>query len=345
MRRFAPLESLMARETRQAPDVVAQLLWQERQQVSQIGRRFRDLAPPVILTCGRGSSDHAAAYFKYAVEIMLGVPVASMGPSIASLYKTPLRLENAVLVTISQSGKSPDILALQKAAKDAGALTIALVNAEDSALAASADLVIPLHCGPENSVAATKTLIASCAALAAIAAEWSSDPALKRAVDALPDSLATALEQDWSIAEPISLASSGYMIGRGPSFPIAQEAALKLKETASLHMEAFSAAEVMHGPRQLVTAGFPVLAFVQDDAAARSSQDTIDHLMASGADVYTASPLPMSGKQLAMKSTGHGIIDPIAMIQSFYLLAERLAQLRGLNPDQPSHLRKVTETI
>jgi glutamine---fructose-6-phosphate transaminase (isomerizing) len=345
MSRFAVLQSKMAEETQQAPSAVARLFQHERRELDDIGRRLRSTNPSVIITCARGSSDHAAAFFKYAVEIMLGVPVASMGPSVASLYGTKLRFNNAVMISVSQSGKSPDIVALHTTAREAGALTIAVVNGENSPLAAVSDIVVRLHCGPELSVAATKSLISSCAALVAIVAAWSGDMALKRAVDNLPASLDLALLQDWSAAEAIANANSGYTIGRGPSFPLAAEAALKLKEVASLHMEAFSAAEVMHGPLQLVTPGFPVIAFVQDDVAAPTSKAAVQRLIEAGADVFTASPLAMPGTVLPMLTTGHGITDPIAMILSFYGLAERISRLRGFNPDQPSQLHKVTETI
>jgi glutamine---fructose-6-phosphate transaminase (isomerizing) len=335
----------MSRETTEAPAVVARMLTRNTAVITTIGQRLRALNPPVILTCGRGSSDHAAAYFKYLTEIMLGVPVASVGPSIASVYEAPLKLNGAVLVTISQSGQSPDIVALQRAAKAAGALTIALVNVTDSPIAAEADCTVPLHAGEERSVAATKSFIASCAAAAAIVAAWSGDAALTAAVNRLPQTLAAALEQDWSAAEALATERSLYVLGRGPALAMAEEAALKLKETASLHAEAFSPAEVMHGPLQLVERGFPVLCFAPDDAAAATTRVALDRLVSSGAKVFTSSALAMPGVHLPVAATGHGLTDPIAIIQSFYGLAERIAQLRGHDPDRPVRLRKVTETV
>jgi glutamine---fructose-6-phosphate transaminase (isomerizing) len=337
--------SLMARETAEAPAAVARLLDRNAAAIAALGQSLRVLNPPVILTCGRGSSDHAAAYFKYLVEIVLGVPVASVGPSIASVYDAPLRLKGAAMVTISQSGKSPDIVALQRAAKAAGALTIALVNRTDSPVAAAADIVVPLHAGEETSVAATKSFIASCAAAAAVVAAWSGDAALQAAVDRLPETLDDALRQDWSAADSLASESSLYVLGRGPALAVAEEAALKFKETAALHAEAFSPAEVMHGPLQLVERGFPVLALAPDDRAAPTTRAALEKLAASGAKLFTASPLALPGQRLAAAASGHGLIDPIAMIQSFYVLAERIARLRGRDPDRPERLRKVTETM
>lgn len=334
----------MARETREAPEAVARLLAREAGTIARIGDALRRLDPPVLLTCARGSSDHAAGFLKYGVEILLGRPVASMGPSIASLYEAPLRLAGTAMVTISQSGQSPDIVALQRAARQAGALTIAIVNVAPSPVAEEADFVLPLHCGTETSVAATKTMIASCAAGLAILAAWSGDAALNAAIQRLPSALTMALEQDWTSAAGIAEAGSLYTLGRGPSLPMAAEAALKLKETAALHVEAFSGAEVMHGPLQLVGPGFPVIAFAQDDRAHPAMATAVSRLIAAGADVHVASALPIPGKVLPFRATGHGLTDPLAMIQSFYLLAERVARARGHDPDRPSRLLKVTET-
>jgi glutamine---fructose-6-phosphate transaminase (isomerizing) len=337
--------SLMALETTEAPAVVALMLAQNRTILDTIGQQLRALNPPVILTCGRGSSDHAAAYFKYLTEIMLGVPVASVGPSIASVYEAPMKLKGAALVTISQSGQSPDIVALQRAAKAAGALTIAILNVTDSPIGLEADFVVPLHAGEEKSVAATKSFIAASAAAAAIVAAWSGDTALAAAVNRLPETLATALEQDWSAAEALASERSLYVLGRGPALAMAEEAALKLKETASLHAEAFSPAEMMHGPLQLVERGFPVLCFAPDDTAAPTTRVALDRLVTSGAKVFTASALALPGVRLPVAATGHGLTDSIAIIQSFYVLAERIARLRGYDPDRPVRLRKVTETV
>lgn len=335
----------MAAETAEAPAAVARFLDRNAAALGDLGGRLRRLGAPVVVTCARGSSDHAAAYFKYLCEITLGVPVASLGPSVASVYGAPLRLAGAVLVTISQSGRSPDIVALQQAAKRAGALTIAIVNDTDSPVAHEADCLLPLQAGAEESVAATKSFIASCVAGAAITAAWAGDAALDAAVRALPVTLERALTVDWSAAEALVSEQSLYVLGRGPALAVAAEAALKLKETASLHAEAFSPAEVMHGPLELVEPGFPVLALAPDDAAAATTRLALEKLAASGAKLFTASAQAMPGLPLPTVATGHGLVDPIAQIQSFYRLAETVARLRGRDPDRPERLRKVTRTV
>lgn len=339
--------SLMAHETGEVPEVVARLLEREAGRFTAIGARCRALAPPVVATSARGSSDNAAGYFKYLLEIIGGVPVASLGPSVASVYHAPLRLQGAVLLSVSQSGQSPDIVALQAAAKTAGALTIALVNAEDSPMARDADIVLPLHAGPERSVAATKSFVASAVAAAALVASWCEDRSLLDALKRLPEALDAALGCDWSAAEATFLhAQSLYVLGRGPALPIAQEAALKCKETAAIHAEAFSTAEMMHGPLRLVEGRFPVLAFVPDDAALPSAREALARIVAAGSDLHVAGPVGvLPGRRLPAQATGHPMTDPIAMILCFYRFIEALTRARGHDPDRPPHLKKVTETM
>ena len=336
----------MADEIRETPAAVARLLDREGANLARLGVALRDRGPRVIVTCARGSSDNAAAFFKYLTEILVGVPVASVGPSVASVYRAPLRLRDAVVVSVSQSGQSPDIVALQTAARAAGAFSIAVVNATDSPLAETADAVVPLHAGPEQSVAATKTCLASAVALAALVGGWSGDSALQAAVARLPYSLAGAVAQDWDAAVPVLAATrSAYVVGRGPAFPVAAEAALKLKETAVLHAEAFSGAEVMHGPLQLLGDGFPVVAFAQQDASAEAMRTAIARLRDAGARVFPVATEPLGSGTLSAAATGHALLDPLGMLLSFYGLAEAVAQARGQDPDHPSLLRKVTETV
>jgi glutamine---fructose-6-phosphate transaminase (isomerizing) len=338
--------SAMAEETQQAPEAASRLLAREGAAIRALGSRLAALAPPVVVTCARGSSDHAAAYLKYLLEIAVGVPVASVGPSVSSVYGARLRLGGGVLVSVSQSGRSPDLVALQAAARAAGALTIAIVNATDSPLAQQAEVVIPLHAGPERSVAATKSFVSSTVAIAALAAAWAGDSALGKAVEALPDALGRALQCDWSAArEAIDQASSLYVLGRGPGFPIAQEAALKCKEVAAVHAEAFSIAEVMHGPLRLVQDRFPVLALLPDDQASASNRVGLNRIVDAGGSLFTASPDAAPGVALPSAATGHGFTDPIAMVLSFYGFIEQVSRARGFDPDRPANLRKVTETL
>jgi glucosamine--fructose-6-phosphate aminotransferase (isomerizing) len=329
------IETHMAREIAEAPQAVARMLATNAKALAELGRLYRERKPSHIVTCARGSSDCAASYFKYLIEITLGLPCCSVGASVVSVYGAKLALRDTLLVTISQSGKSPDILAFQAEAKRAGIPTLAITNTEDSPLAHDADLCLPLCAGPEQSVAATKSFITSAAIAAGLAAAASGDARLNDALQGLPDDLGKALSLRWSEAEDmLSGSQSSFVLGRGPSLPMAQEASLKLKETSGLHAEAYSAAEVIHGPMELVSKGFPVLVFSPEDKALATTQETAKRLADAGAHVVIPD----------YAATRHPLLNPISLIQTFYGSAERIARRRGRNPDQPRLLKKVTET-
>lgn len=340
-----PARTLMFAEAAGAAGAVAEQLAANRQAVDRIAGRLRADPPRAILTCARGSSDHAATFAKYLFETRLGIPTASAAPSVASLYGAAPRAEGMLLVAISQSGRSPDLLATVEAAKQGGAATLALVNDFGSPLAALADDVLPLHAGAERSIAATKSFIASLAALIALVAQWREDEALAEALAEAPDRLAQAWQADWSaIASRLADVRGLYVVGRGLGLGVAQEAALKLKETCGVHAEAFSAAELRHGPMALVGPDFPLLVFRQSDETEASVDALVRELAARGAVVLAAGAAPNGATSLP-SPPGHPVIEPLLQIQSLYRAAISLAVARGLDPDRPPHLAKVTETL
>lgn len=339
------LSSRMYREAAQAPDVVRQQLETNAAGVARIGALLREMKPHAVVTCARGSSDNAATFAKYLIESHARILTSSAAPSLSSLYEAQPDLRGVVFIAISQSGKSPDLLASAEAAKRGGALVIALCNSTDSPLAAMADHLVPLCAGVEMSVAATKSYIASLTAVVHLVASWTADQALLDALQHCPAQLEQAWMLDWNRAVPaLTRAANLYVVGRGFGLGIAQEVALKLKETCGLHAEAFSAAEVKHGPMALVKLGFPVLMLSQNDES-RAGIETLAQdfvlrgaeVLAAGIDVERALSLPTIA--------AHPAIEPILMIESFYRMASALAFARGFNPDKPPHLNKVTETL
>jgi glucosamine--fructose-6-phosphate aminotransferase (isomerizing) len=332
----------MRQETRDAPAAIARLLDTNHDAIASLGRRLRDRPVRFVATCARGSSDHAATYGKYLIETLAGVPVASVAPSVASLFASPVNTGDALCIAISQSGRSPDLIASVDAWRAAGVPVAVLVNDEGSPLAERADTLLPLAAGPERSVAATKSCLAAMAGLAALVAAWSADQALAKGVAALPDLVARAVALDWSAgAGPLSTARQMFVIGRGYGFAAAQEAALKLKETCAIQAEPFSAAEVRHGPMAIVGPGFPVLALATGDAAGQDVAAVAREFAGRGAIVLDAGEHP--GALLPVEAA-HPALQPILMLASFYGLVERLARTRGLDPDRPAHLSKVTQT-
>lgn len=339
--------SRMVVEAAEAPEVIARQLAANRKALDRLGTTLRDDPPRAIVTCARGSSDHAATYLKHLVETRAGVFVTSASPSVSSIYNAAPAMKDALAIGLSQSGKSPDLLATMNAAKQAGARTLALVNDPDSPLARMADTTLPLHAGAEISVAATKSFIALLAASATLVATWTRDAALYDELDRLPTLLTKAWASDWSaMVERLIDARGLYVIGRGPGFGIAQEAALKLKETCGLHAEAFSAAEVRHGPLALVGPDLPLLVFRQNDESAPGIDALVADALANGARVLVAaSSEPPAGADHLFVPAAESVLAPIAAIQSFYRAAETLSRLRGFDPDRPPHLNKVTETV
>jgi glucosamine--fructose-6-phosphate aminotransferase (isomerizing) len=336
----------MFAEAAEAPSRVRAQLVANAPRVADLAARLRRAAPRAVTTLGRGSSDNAATFARYLVETRLGVMTASSSPSVSSVYEVAADMEGVVTLAISQSGQSPDLLSAAQAAKAAGALVVALVNDEASPLAALADVTLPLEAGSETSVAATKSFITALTAVVQLVAAWSEDEALAEALADLPDGLEDAWALDWrSALGPLTRAEHLYVVARGLGFGIAQEAALKFKETCGLHAEAFSSAEVRHGPMALIGPSFPVLAFTQSDATGAGVAETAAAFAREGAPVMQVGGRAAAGVTRLPATTGHPALEPICQIQSFYRFADVLAQARGFDPDRPSHLRKVTETL
>jgi glucosamine--fructose-6-phosphate aminotransferase (isomerizing) len=332
-------------EAEQASSVVRQQIVANAERLDRLGERLRQLAPRAVVTCARGSSDNAATFAKYLIETRLNTLTSSAAPSVSSVYDSTLNLAGTVFLAISQSGASPDLLATVHAARNAGALVIALVNAESSPLAQTADFTIPLCAGIERSVAATKSYIASLSAIIQLVGSWAPDAELLEPLQEAPALLEQAWGLDWSAAVTrLRLASDLYVIGRGLGLGIAQEAALKFKETCGLHAEAVSSAEVRHGPMALIRAGFPVLMFTQDDETRSGVESLASELAARHADVMLAgSKVPQA--VILPAARANPVLEPMLIVQSFYRMVNALALARGRNPDQPPYLNKVTETV
>lgn len=338
--------SFMAEEIDEIPDVARRLLSGAEMSIRDAAAALRQADPRLLVTVARGSSDHAAAYLKYVVELHAGLPVASVGPSIASIYRRGLDLSGAACIGISQSGQSPDIVDMARAARGAGALTLAMTNNLDSPLGAAADHAIALRAGPERSVAATKTFVASLVAGLALVADWRRIGPLSEALAELPEVLSRALALDWSpLGARLAEARSLYVLGRGPGYAVACEAALKAKETCGLQAEAYSAAEVLHGPSAIVRQNFPVLALAVDDESLPRMLGTVERLVAQGADVFVTGHDVPGAITLPAVTAPHAAISPLAQIVGWYRCVEDLSRRRGFDPDRPPHLRKITETV
>lgn len=335
----------MLEEARSAADAVARQLAADGARCAALGQALRARPPAVTLTVARGSSDHAAAYCAYLIMARLGRIVASLPMSLLTLYKSPLQAQQTLAIAISQSGQSPDVVEPIGYFRAGGATTVALVNDDSSPLARAAEWALPLHAGPERSVAATKSFITSLVAGARLVAHWQDDPELLAALQALPAALRSAADADWSAALPVLTPARNIMVvGRGIGLPIALEAALKLKETSALQAEAFSGAEIQHGPMALIEQGYPLLVFATRGPALQGLVTLAQAMRERGARVLLAAPDSVPQRELTLPLAPTPDLDPIVAVQAFYGLAAQLAAARGIDPDRPRHLNKVTRT-
>ncbi|MGD9507846.1 MAG: SIS domain-containing protein [Geminicoccaceae bacterium] len=342
------MTSLMLEETRSAPRRVAAMLAADGPAYDALAKALRRHDPEFVVTVARGSSDHAALYLTSLAGIVAGRLTASLPPSLVTRYGASLRFERAAVFAISQSGASPDIVRTMEAARAGGALTVAIVNQPDSPLEGVAAHHLSQHAGPERSVAATKSVIVTMAAVARLLASWVDDRALLDALSALPERLEASLTCDWSVALPVLGGASGlYVVGRGPGLGVAEETALKLKETSGVLAEALSAAEIQHGPKAVIGPGFPVLVYGLQDAGGRDALAFAGDLARAGAQVMVAGhDVPHAGLvHLPLPPPLHPLLDPIVALLAFYPLAEALARAHGRDPDRPPGLLKVTRTL
>ncbi|TFW15756.1 SIS domain-containing protein [Massilia arenosa] len=336
---------MMLKEALSAGDCVAQQLAADAERYADLGRTLRSTSFNSALTVARGSSDHAASYCAYLIMARMGRVVASLPMSLVTLYKSPLATRDTLTIAISQSGQSPDVVEPIKYFRGGGATTVALVNDIDSPLAHAAEWAMPLHAGKETSVAATKSFITSLVAGARLVAHWQNDPELLAGLDALPDALRAAATVDWSPAlEVLTPARNIMVVGRGISFPVALEAGLKFKETSALQAEAFSGAEIKHGPMALIDDGYPLLIFATRGPAQASLLQLAAEMRQRGARVLLAAPADVAERDLTLPVAATPDLDPIVAIQAFYVMAAHLSKARGLDPDKPRHLNKVTKT-
>ncbi len=334
--------SAMARETAEIPAVAERLLVRT-DLFAAIAARIQHAKPRIVVFCGRGSSGHVGVYLRYLFEARLGLLGSAAAPSVVTAYQCPPDMRDALFVVVSQSGRSPDIVKATEMARQSGALTLAIVNDENSPAAAASELVLQIGAGAEHSVAATKSAVLSMIAGAALVAALARDGELKDVLHHLPVRLSGALGCDWSAwADCVAGAAAAFVVGRGYGLGSVREIALKVAEVLRVPALGYSAAELQHGPRASITPVTPVLVLRQNDEAATAIDDFVRELYDSGGTAFTvggaAGTLPWIGD-------GHPVCDPILMLIPAYRAIEAAARRKGFDPDNPPHLRKITRTL
>ncbi|MBO0872446.1 MAG: SIS domain-containing protein [Pseudonocardia sp.] len=338
----------MAAEIAEQPDAWSRLLAEGGAAVVDVARQVRRRAPRFVLLVARGTSDHAALYAKYLVEVRLGLPAGLGSPSTMTAYGARPDLRDVLLIAISQSGGSPDLVRSLEVGRAQGALTVAVTNNPGSPLDEVAELGIPVQAGPERSVAATKSYTAELLTLYLLTE--SLREAEMGPVHRLPDWGARVLALEPTVAEAATryrYAQRMVVTGRGYAYPTAREAALKLMETCYLSAHAFSGADLLHGPFAMIDPQVPVLTVAPEGVAGVALEPVQARLAETGADVLTVGSRAAAAKATVGLALPDGIpeaLSPILEIVPFQQLALHLAILRGTDPDHPRGLRKVTET-
>jgi len=329
--------TLMASEAASAPQLIAQQLQKNQSVCADLGAQIRAFDPTLVYIIGRGSSDHAGVYAKYLIEVELGIPVCAAAPSVTGLFGRQLNLKRALVLCISQSGRSPDILTQAAAARKSGALCVALVNDQSSPLAELADVVVPLLVGEEKAVAATKSYLATLSAILQLVAFWANNPSLQQALTVLPKQLHQAVDAPPQLTQSfVDPLKHCVVLGRSFGYAISREIALKLKEVLGIHAESFSSAEFLHGPVTLVANKLGVIDIDLEDESAIAHRAQIAEIAQRGgimAQLHTV------GTEL------HPRTAALTVLQRFYLDIEQIAVSMGRDPDRPVGLNKVTKTV
>ncbi|MER2491064.1 glucosamine-6-phosphate deaminase NagB-II [Catenovulum sediminis] len=329
-------QTIMEQEARESATRIKQQLQKNKALAQALGAKIREYKPKFVYIIGRGSSDHAGVFAKYLIEIEAGLSVASAAPSVASVYQKQLDLSGALVLAISQSGRSPDILAQLDMAKAAGALTVALVNDESSPLAQNADFLLPLNAGVETAVAATKSYLCTLSAVLQLVAHWKQDQSLHLALDVLPKQLTQVVESAPQLTtSTLKNVHNCVVLGRGLGYAVSREIALKLKEVCSIHAEAYSSAEFVHGPIALAGKKLYALDITIEDEANQFHKQQIEDLKARGAHVV---------HMHQVVSSCHPRTSALLVLQKFYVDIAEVSVELGYNPDAPLGLNKVTRT-
>jgi glucosamine--fructose-6-phosphate aminotransferase (isomerizing) len=348
---FAISNSHLQQEILEQPKVLRRLLEIERPVISEVAAAIRAYSPHSMVIAARGSSDNAARYGQYLFGAANGLLVALATPSLFTLYEKPPCLEGAVVLGISQSGQSPDIVAVVDEGRRHGALTVALTNDLDSPLASSAEYVICLHAGLERSIAATKTYTASILALALLSTALAEDAELAQAIEASPEAVSEVLTSAPAIikaAERYRYMEACVVVSRGYNYATAFEIALKLKELSYVLSEPYSSADFRHGPVALVEHGFPVLAVVPEGCVADELVEFLRKLREREAELVVISDredaLAMAQTPFPLPKGVPEWLSPLVAVVPGQIFALGLTLAKGFDPDHPRGLRKVTLT-
>ena len=341
----------MWNEIVEQPDVMLRCIDKNMDRIKALAQMAREKEISSVLIAARGTSDHAAVYGKYIMEILLGIPVTLAAPSVFTMYNKDLLLKNTLVIGISQSGKAADVLEVLKSANSTGTPTIAITNFPDSPLALEANIHLDCSAGIEKSVAATKTFIAQITLLALMASEWSQNKSFKQQLLEIPRSLKEFIENSSNINEKVQryrYMNECFVLARGINYAIALESALKIQETCYVRAKAYATSDFHHGPFAMIEAGMPVIVFAPAGPSLTDVKEMIQKLQNSQAELIIISDIDelreMGVCSMSIPGINNDMISPFYNVTVAQMFACQLALAKGLNPDSPRGLNKVTIT-
>jgi glutamine---fructose-6-phosphate transaminase (isomerizing) len=345
---------LMISEIHEQPQAIEEFIKEEQTRVWGLAERWRQRKPRFIFIAARGTSDHAALYAKYLFETMNGIPMGLASPSIASIYQAKVDVEGALFIGISQSGEAADVISVMDQARKAGADTLAITNVADSELAQAAEHLISLHAGPEKAVAATKTFTSTMAALLLLSAALGDNQELLGHLKHIPVLLNDALANSKEIVgkvERFRFLEECVVLGRSYNLATAYELALKLRETTYVRAQAYASPDFLHGPIAILSKGYPVFAFANRGATLPSVIEVLELAKGRGAEIIVIGnaldALAMADVQFPVNTLLEvpEVISPFPGIVAGQLISQTLSLLKGIDPDAPRGLHKVTITM
>lgn len=342
---------LMWNEILEEPKTIENCIQQNRNRISEIVDRIRKSDINMIMIAARGTSDHAAVYAKYIMETTLHIPVALAAPSVFTVYGGNLKLDHALVIGISQSGKAADVLEVIRAAKDSRAVTVSITNFPDSPLALEAAYHLDCSAGIEKSVAATKTFLAQITLMAALTAAWSGNGEMMAKLMEIPQKVEQIIRDSDEIADKVQryrYMEECFVLARGINYAIALEGALKIQETCYVRAKAYATSDFYHGPYAMIEEGTAVIVFAPSGPSLKDVRDMIRKLKESGAELVIVSDLEEIRAEgacsFSIPGAGDDLFSPFYNVVVAQIFACRLALAKGLNPDSPRCLSKVTIT-
>ncbi|MCU1288368.1 MAG: Glutamine--fructose-6-phosphate transaminase (isomerizing) [Acidobacteria bacterium] len=341
--------SLMLQEIAEQPAVLERTIQAEQSKVAKLGEFLRKKEIDLIVLVARGSSDNACQLGRYLIEATTGIPVSLSAPSIFTLYKSKLNLKRALVIGVSQSGEGDDINQVLENAKNSGAYTLGITNESESTMAKLADETLLIHAGREKSVAATKTYTGQMLHFYMLAAQLSDEAIQFEKIPQYAEQVLQLKSKVEELVERYVFMENCVVVGRGMNYGNSYELALKLMETCYVVAERFSSADFFHGPLAIIERRFPVILFAPTGVTKQSNLDLLTRLKDLHADSLSITNDPeiaaLSSRSLMMPAEIDEFLSPIPNIIPAQLFAALLSEAKGINPDAPRSLSKVTKTI